>query len=343
MNRTIEQFRNGDLVINCRTQKDANTLMLLFDKYLIKWDRNKPASSNSSWSKHAEKTGYHCGPQELLYIDSIDCYSEKNRQTIEFNDFIKNLESEQPTQTPNIETAIKDVIATSLDSGLIERLVKENLEKGVNTALEHLFGNYGDATKLIENEIKSVIVKQLESFDYSQYITKLDTVLVEILENTTLDNRKILGNFKSLMTSDAAPKQVTVSDIFETFNKRVATDIDTSKLQICDDEPAYQNVEPTLDIEYKDKPSWSNSEQAILMLTCEEDSHLDCEIALSRYSGGDWTIDRIGDATIRSLQYLSDFQIYLLQLSQRRTKIEIDQNFIKNEIEVEAEPEASYN
>lgn len=74
------------------------------------------------------------------------------------------------------------------------------------------------------------------------------------------------------------------------------------------------------------------------MFTCEEDSHLDCEIALSRYGGGDWTIDRIGDATIRSLQYLNDFQIYVLQLSQSGQKIEIDQHFIKNEIEVEAEP-----
>ncbi|WP_169727716.1 hypothetical protein [Acetobacterium malicum] len=39
----------------------------------------------------------------------------------------------------SIENAIKDVISESLESGMIERLVAENLEKGINKSLENLW------------------------------------------------------------------------------------------------------------------------------------------------------------------------------------------------------------
>ena len=342
MNRTIEQFRNGDLVINCRTAKDANTLMLLFDKYLIKWDRNTPASSNSNWSKHAEKTGYHCGPQELLYVDSIDCQSEKNRRIIEFNDFIKNRESEQPTPTPNIETAIKDVISNSLDSGLIEKLVKENLEIGVNKALENLFSTYGEATKVIEKEIKSVMLSQLDAFNYSKHIVKLDQVLVEILQNTTLDNRKILGNFKELMSEEKPPKNITSVELFNAYKKHVAENVDTSDLEIDYenyDEPRYKDINATLETVFQDSPSWSNFEYCSLLLCCEEDESLNIEIKLSKYNDKPWTIDRAIETTVRSLRYLSDFDLYLLKLSQITAEIEIDKMDLDDYVAVEEEPD----
>ena len=49
----------------------------------------------------------------------------------------------------SIETAIKDVITTKLAEGIIERLVAENLEKGINEALKSLLGRRGDVTDII--------------------------------------------------------------------------------------------------------------------------------------------------------------------------------------------------
>lgn len=99
----------------------------------------------------------------------------------------------------NLENSIKDVIATKLEDGTVERLIAEELEKGIRGSIKELFGYRGDANKVIESKIKSVMVPYLESYDYSDYVLKLDTVLVEILENTTLDNKKMLENFLSLI------------------------------------------------------------------------------------------------------------------------------------------------
>lgn len=244
----------------------------------------------------------------------------------------------------SIENAIKDVISESLESGIIERLVKENLEKGINNSLEHLFSGYGEATRIIENEIKSVILKQLESVDYTQYIVKLDHVLVEILQNTTLDNRKILDNFKDLIVDEKNFKAVKVSDIFGEYVKHVSENVETINLEIdYDDGVSYQNINATLDVEYQDKRSWSSYEHATIVLECAEDENLNMEIELSRYKDKQWEFNRVAETTIRSLRNMDNFQIYLLKLSQNWAKIEIDENNIEEEVTVEAEPEASFS
>jgi hypothetical protein len=244
----------------------------------------------------------------------------------------------------SIENAIKDVISESLESGIIERLVKENLEKGINNSLEHLFSRYGEATRIIENEIKSVILKQLESVDYTQYIVKLDHVLVEILQNTTLDNRKILDNFKDLIVDENNFKAVKVSDIFGEYVKHVSENVETINLEIdYDDGVSYQNVNATLDVEYQDKRSWSSYEHATIVLECAEDENLNMEIELSRYQDKQWEFNRVAETTIRALRNMDNFQIYLLKLSQNWAKIEIDENNIEEEVTVEAEPEASFS
>lgn len=76
----------------------------------------------------------------------------------------------------SLENSIKDVIANKLEDGTVEKLVSEQLEKGVTNALDNLFRSYGDITKVIEEKVKSVMVPYLVSYDYSQYIVKLDSV-----------------------------------------------------------------------------------------------------------------------------------------------------------------------
>jgi len=148
-----------------------------------------------------------------------------------------------------IETAIKDVITQKLAEGIIERLVAENLEKGINKSLENLLGNYGDVTKIIEKKIKSVMISQLSSYDYSKYIVKLDCVLTEILKKTSLDNKNILTNFKELMIDSEFPKVVKLSDIFEVFKKFVAKNVDTGKLEVeYDDGVSYEHVSVTMEV-----------------------------------------------------------------------------------------------
>jgi len=153
----------------------------------------------------------------------------------------------------NLENSIKDVITQKLEDGTVERLVGEQLEKGISEALNSLFGSWGDGSKIIENKLKEVIVPYLENYDYSKYILKLDSVLVEILENTALDNKEMLENFKDLMLPEDR-KTIKATEIFKEWQKKVAKDVDTSDLEInYDDRVSYQDVEVSLTFESLDK------------------------------------------------------------------------------------------
>ncbi len=244
----------------------------------------------------------------------------------------------------NIEESIKDVIKSRLDEGIIERLVSENLEKGINKSLENILGSYGDVTKVIEGKIKEVMIDQLSGFDYSKYIVKLDCVLAEILKSTVLDNKKILENFKDLMVNEDIPKVVKLSDIFEKFNKYVSENVKTSDLEIdYDDSPSYECVTTTMEVEYEEERSWSSFKNAKVTFECEKDEDLNFEMHLSKFKEYPWSLSLSLDTSISSLRYLDEFKIYLLKLQQAGTKIEIDNDDLSDEVRPEAEPEASYS
>lgn len=244
----------------------------------------------------------------------------------------------------SIENKVKDVIAQKLEEGIIEKLVAENLEKGINKALESLMGHYGDVTKVIEGKIKEVMVKYLEAHDYSEYIVKLDHVLTEILKNTALDHKKMLENFKELMVNHEFPKVVKVSDVFEQFKKHVAKNVDTSNLEVnTDDGPTYEYVTVTMEVEYEDKRSWNDFEAAKVVFECEKDEEMNCEIRLSKFDRFPWRLRTEIESSISSLRYLDKFKIYLLKLHQSGVDIDIDSELLEDEVEPEAEPEASFS
>ena len=80
----------------------------------------------------------------------------------------------------SLENNISEVIQKQLQGDLVEKIVGEQLEKCVRNAVDSLFGNWGDCTKIVEEKIKEVMVPQLEKYDYSEHIVKLDEVLTQI-------------------------------------------------------------------------------------------------------------------------------------------------------------------
>lgn len=243
----------------------------------------------------------------------------------------------------SLENAINEAIALKMGDGTVERLVAENLEKGINKALESLFGGYGDVTKIIEKKIKESMVDQIERFDYSAYVAKLDHVLIEILKRTSLDHKKILSNFKEFMIETDFPKVVKVSDIFEEFKKHVAKEVDTSKLEVVfDDGVNYEHVRITLEVEREEERSWSSFEKVKVVFECEKDEDLNVSFHLSKFREYPWNVELDIETSISSLRRLDDFKIYLLKLKQSVVDIEID---IENDEDVaypDAQPEASF-
>lgn len=245
----------------------------------------------------------------------------------------------------NIENAIKGVIEQKIEEGIIEKLVAENLEKGINKSLENLLGSYGDVTKVIEKNIKEVMVDQISKYDFSQHVIKLDYVLTEILKNTVLDNKKILSNFKAFMTDIEIPRTLKVSDIFNEYCKFVEKNVDTSNLEVCtDDSPSYEMVEVSFEVEEgEEKRSWSNISEATIFFECEKDENMNFEIKLTKWKSENWKLDLKRECDISSLRHINEFIVYLIKVSQNYTNIEIDTWSDETEVQPEAEPEASWS
>lgn len=140
----------------------------------------------------------------------------------------------------NLENGIKDVISKKLEDGIIEKLIGEQLEKGIVKALGDILGNYGDVTKIIKEKITSVMVPYLEKYDYSKYLVKLDTILVDVLKSSALENKNLLTNFKELMVVDEVKKSIKTSELFEIRGNYVKENVETSELEVeYDDGPSY--------------------------------------------------------------------------------------------------------
>lgn len=236
----------------------------------------------------------------------------------------------------NLENSIKDVIAKKLEDGTVEKLVSEQLESGVNAALKDLFGNYGDVTKIIKEKVKSVIVPYLEAYDYSEYVTKLDSVLTDVLKNSTLENKKLLENFKDLMSDKQMPKVINLSEIYSKWCGYCKENIDEDDAESVDYE---KYIECNLNAE-DISSDWSSYEKFMVSFTCEQDEDLNVEFIISHWKKDDkeeYSLDWSKQCDISSLRYLNKFEIFMMQLDQARTKIILDKGSSSDDIQLDEE------
>ena len=245
------------------------------------------------------------------------------------------------------EQKIAETVNEKLNDGTVEKLVEQYIEKGVSDALKEIFSYGGDGKKLIEKKLNETIVPVIERHDFNQYLTKLDSVLTEIVNNTVLaDNRKILENFKGLM-KEPESKEIKLSVIFKRYCEHVAANVDTDDLEaFCDDgEPYYQHVTVSMEVDHEDKRWFKSSfDDCIVRFTCEEDEDLNCQIKL--YKGTDeekWNFRGYGDSIdINSLRNLSDFEVFLMALKRGFIDIIMDEESdFDDDIEPEKKPEWS--
>ncbi|WP_045144351.1 hypothetical protein [Clostridium butyricum] len=236
----------------------------------------------------------------------------------------------------NLENSIKDVITKKLEDGTVEKLVSEQLEKGVVNALNSLFRSYGDVTKVIEEKVKCVMVPYLENYDYSKYITKLDSVLVDVLKNSALDNKKLLENFKTLMVGESIPEEIKMSDIFKKWCKYCENNVDKSELDL-DYEGGYINVSFSIEDVSND---WSNYKTLIVTFECEEDEDLRFEFSIQTWRKNEnekYSSNYKRPCELNSLRHLNDFDMLLLQVSQGYENIVLDSDGDSDEIFIEYE------
>lgn len=249
----------------------------------------------------------------------------------------------------NFEKRIIDCINEKLSDGTVERLIEEKIEKGISDAISELFSYGGKAKKMLVGKFEETMVPVIEKHDFNQYLVKLDSVLTEIINNTSVaDNEVILENFKQLMKTPVDDFSIVpISKIYDEWKNYVSENIDTDKLEIdYDDTPSYCNATTNMEVE-KAERYWFSSrmDDYIVKFTCDEDEDMNCEFKLS----GGYSDSRLRiDATtipmdIHSLRTLSKFEIFIHQLKRAFSKIDLDiMESAGDEVEIVAEPEVKF-
>ena len=240
------------------------------------------------------------------------------------------------------------IASESLSSDEVGEIVKEKFMNALENAIENAF-RWGDAKNAIEKKVKEVMVPYIESYDFSEYLPKLDSVLTEIVNSDfCIGNKKVLENFKNLMI-EPTQKEIKLTDLFKAWIKQCEKDIDTDGLCIEDDDAvSYQSVDCEMRFELEDKPSWSSTQRAVITFENEHDEKLNVEILVSKWiwdNGKEepYTLSAYKDLTISSLRYLSEFEVLLLRLSRAGTAIIIDEEYDDGYIQPEKEPEAEFH
>ena len=241
------------------------------------------------------------------------------------------------------EERIAKAVADKLNDGTVEDLVSDAVTKALKSSIEEQFRWSGEAKKIIDEKVKEVMTPAIERVNLDKYTVKLDAVLTEIINSTNLvDNKEILGNFKSLMT-EPDKDVISLKDVFEKYKEYVSKNVDTSKLEICtDDTPSYQNVSAMLETELT--TSIYGTRYCDLIFKCEEDEKLTKKLHLYELKSNRFSIARFkSELDINSLSYMDEFDIFMMRLDRAFCDITDIMDMYDDDVEVEAEPEASWN
>lgn len=95
----------------------------------------------------------------------------------------------------NFDEDIQRITNELLENGTVDKILREKIEEGFTKAVESAF-SYGVLKDAIKKRVEEILVPFIEGYNMSDYLVKLDTVLTDIVNSTTLsDNKKLLENF----------------------------------------------------------------------------------------------------------------------------------------------------
>ena len=243
-----------------------------------------------------------------------------------------------------IEQNIAEILQKKLSDGSVEKIIEEKLTKCIGECMENMFKWSGPAKELIEEKLKATMIPAIEKHDFAEYTLKLDVVLTEIINNTSLqDNKKILDNFKELMIEE--DKAITISDIFDKWCKYVAENVETSGLGVeYDDGVSYEYVHVDAEVEDVENCSKYGPDKMIVRFTCEHDEEMNLQFEIYKYDFMKaYQVGSYGSIDINGLKNMNDMQILLTRLGRNGTNITVDGKYLKDDIKPEKEPEPTFS
>lgn len=234
-----------------------------------------------------------------------------------------------------MEKLIKKVYEEKMQDGSFEKIVSEEFNKMVKNACESLFGYYGPLKKDIENKLKEVMGSLIDNTDFSSYVTKIQYIINEALEETAAsDYKKVAESLKSILGQKHIETFSTIkaSELFKEYCSFMANEeLDESDLA------------DHIDIDYDDGEKTAYLEcvmqlddyHKVLRFNCNDvndfkETKYKFEIALTRNN----EIRFKPKIALTDYRFLDQFTCYLLMLSNNWVKVELDKTYSTNDVNV---------
>ena len=248
----------------------------------------------------------------------------------------------------NFDEDIKRITNEVLQDGTVDQIIREKLSNGIENAISNSF-NYGELGKAVKARIEQILVPFIENYDMSAYITKLDTVLTEIVNKSVLmDNKQMLKNFQYLM-KEPQITEIKLTDLFKEYKKFVARNMDTYDRKVeWDESPEYEAMTVFFELEEDHERSWSSFKHATIDFTVDEEEQqekLNRTIRLSKWDGDrkdGWEIRVDTNPNLNSLRNLDEFDLLLLKLQRADVRIIADELSDEDYVYSETKTEPTY-
>lgn len=249
----------------------------------------------------------------------------------------------------NFDEDIIRITEEVLSDGTVDRIIREQVVKGFENAISNSF-KWGELEQTIKDRVKNILVPFIESYDMSEYIVKLDQVLSDVVNSTSLvENKKILENFQYLMV-EPTEKEIKLSEIFKEYKCFVSRnmEIEGRKVSFDDGTPEYEEMAVNMEFEEEDERSWSSFRYATVDFTVDDQNQeddLNRTLRLSLWDGSrkpGWEIQTECNPAISSLRHLDKFDLLMVRLQRADVRVIDDVHHEDDYVYSDTKPEPTY-
>lgn len=245
-----------------------------------------------------------------------------------------------------MEKIIEEAYRAMLENGTLEKIVAKKLEDMAESACRDLMGYGGPVKKEFEKRLEPLMIRAIEQSDLNELAVKLTDVINQGLRESGLAAYgEVLAGVKRLC--DAPERQysekATLQDILDAYVdyiQRVYDEHDFDDADINEDDGAKTaSLECQLSMTDPNAERWFSSVQK-RVITLEnpigrgkkDETCYQFSLRHSSYSDR-WVVRTEFNYNVRDLRRMSTFEIYLMQLEQSCTAIDISGD---SELEEEA-------
>ena len=249
----------------------------------------------------------------------------------------------------NFDEDIIRITEEVLSDGTVDRIIREQVVKGFENAISNSF-KWGELEQTIKDRVKNILVPFIESYDMSEYIVKLDQVLSDVVNSTSLvENKKILENFQYLMV-EPTEKEIKLSEIFKAYKCFVSRnmEIEGRKVSFDDGTPEYEEMAVNMEFEEEDERSWSSFRYATVDFTVDDQNQeddLNRTLRLLLWDGSrkpGWEIRTECNPAISSLRHLDKFDLLMVRLQRADVRVIDDVHHEDDYVYSDTKPEPTY-